>query len=97
MRRAASVARADMKFAAKHPQLADQLFERRGYGRTSRRLRLLSRVPGLPRVVARLAVSAAEIGLKTPLRSSPTLSHFFTGAYLVTYWSAIRSEGGPRL
>jgi glycosyltransferase involved in cell wall biosynthesis len=97
MRRAASVARADMRFAAKHPQLADQLFERRGYGRTSRRLRLLSRVPGLPRVVARLAVSAAEIGLKTPLRSSPTLSHFFTGAYLVTYWSAIRSEGGPRL
>lgn len=97
MRRAASVARADMRFAAKHPDLARELFERRGYGRTSRRLRLLSRVPGLPTVIAGIAVSAAEIGLKTPLRSSPTLSHFFTGAYLVTYWSAIRSEGGPRL
>ena len=94
MRRARNVARADMRFAAKHPALAAELFARRGAGRTSRRLRLLSRLPLVPAMIGPLAVAAAELGLKTPLRSSRKLSHFFTGAYLVTYWSAVRALGG---
>lgn len=94
MRRAKCVARADLRFAAKHPQLARELMERRGLGRNSRRLRLLSRLPVVPAVLSGLAVSSAEIGLRTRFRSSRKLAYFFNGAYLVTYWAALRAAGG---
>lgn len=94
MRRAKSVARADIRFAAKHPQLARELMERRGLGRNSRKLRLLSRLPVVPSVLSGLAVSSAEIGLRTRFRSSRKLAYFFNGAYLVAYWAALRAARG---
>ena len=94
MRRAKSVARADLRFAAKHPHLARELMERRGLGRNSRKLRLLSRLPIVPGILSHVAVSSAEIGLRTRFRSSRTLAYFFNGAYLVTYWAALRAAGG---
>lgn len=94
MRRARSTAKADLEFAAKHPRLSRDLFERRGASRISNRLRLLSRMPFLPQIVAETATIAAEIALRTPLRSSPKLTRLFNAAYLLTYWAAVRRNGG---
>lgn len=90
VRRARDVADGDLYFATKHPELAAELFDRRGLGRTSWRLRLLSRTALLRSLFVWLVVAASEIGLRTPFRSSRKLAHLFTGAYLVTYWAAIR-------
>jgi hypothetical protein len=94
MRRARSTAEADLAFAAKHPQLEADLFELRGASLISKRLRLLSRLPLLPHILAETATAAAEIGLHTPLRSSRALARLFNSAYLLTYWSTVRRNGG---
>lgn len=94
MRRARSTAKADIEFAAKHPEFGRDLFERRGAALISNRLRFLSRMPVLPHIVAEIATIAAEIALHTPLRSSPKLSRLFNSAYLLTYWSTVRRNGG---
>ena len=94
MRRARRTANADLEFATKHPQLGRELFERRGASQISKRLRLLSQVPLCPRVLAQVATIMAEIGLRTPMRSSRKLARLFNSAYLLTYWSAVRKKGG---
>jgi glycosyltransferase involved in cell wall biosynthesis len=91
MRRARSVAEADVQFADKHPELAEELFERRGLGKISRKLELLSRAPLLPQILGTLVVSASAVALRTPFRSSRSLAYLFNAAYLVTYWSALRA------
>lgn len=94
MRRARATANADLEFAAKHPKLARDLFERRGALEISGRLRLLSRIPLAPRIFSEAAAFVAEIGLRTPARSSRKLTRLFNSAYVLTYWSTIRKEGG---
>lgn len=94
IRRARSIAEADLHFAAKHPQLGRELFDRRGASRISRRLRLLSGVPLLPALFGEAAGCLAEIGLRTPIRSSKPLSRLFHSAYALTYWSTVRRNGG---
>jgi len=94
MRRAQSTANADLEFAAKHPQLGRDLFERRGASEISTRLRLLSHVPFFPRILAEAATVVAEIGLRTPMRSSRKLTRLFNSAYLLTYWSTVCKKGG---
>lgn len=94
MRRARSTANADLQFAAKHPQVGRDLFQRRGALLISNRLRLLSQIPVLHRIVAEAATVAAEIGLHTPWRSSSKLARLFNSAYLLTYWSTVRRNGG---
>lgn len=90
MRRARSVAEADIRFALKHPQLARTLFEQRGLGKFSWRTGAASRVPGLPRVLRAATVALSELALLTPFRSNPALGQIFNWAYLVNYWSAVR-------
>lgn len=90
MRRASEVARADMHFASKHPDLAEQLFERRGRGGISATLRLLSATPLISRILAPAVVGLSELALRSPFRSSRKLAHLFTATYLVSYWSAMR-------
>jgi len=94
MRRARSTANADLEFAAKHPELGRELFERRGALEISKRLRILSQLPIFPNLFAEAATIVAEIGLRTPMRSSRKLTRLFNSAYLLTYWSTVRKKGG---
>jgi glycosyltransferase involved in cell wall biosynthesis len=96
MRRARSTANADLAFAAKHPEFGRELFEKRGALLISNRLRRLSRIPIFPRIFAEVATCAAEIGLRTPLRSSPGLARLFHSAWLLAYWSEVRRNGTQR-
>lgn len=95
MERARRAVAADLLFVRKHPQLARQLFEEKGYSRPLTRFvyRPLARLPLLPELLARLAVSIADIALKTPLRSSRLVARFFSGARSVVYWSTLRISG----
>jgi len=95
MARARRAVAADLHFVRKHPDLARQLFEQKGYSRPVTRFvyRPLARVPLLPQILAWLAVEVAELALKTPLRSSRTVARFFSGARALTYWSALRDSG----
>ena len=95
MARARRAVAADLHFVRKHPDLARQLFEQKGYSRPVTRFvyRPLARVPLLPQILAWLAVKVAELALKTPLRSSRTVARFFSGARALTYWSALRDSG----
>ena len=89
LRRARTLAKSDLMFAAKHPRLARELFDRRGAGRISPRVRLLSRIPLAPQLLGAAAGSIAEVGLRTRFRSSKTLAYLFFGAWQVAYWAAL--------
>ena len=92
MARARQAVGADLHFVRKHPDLARQLFERKGYGRPRTRLiyRPLARIPLLPELIAAVAVGVADVTLKTPLRSSRMVARFFSGARALAYWSELR-------
>ena len=91
--RAGKLAHADLQFAAKHPDLGAELFERRGASRLRRPIGLLCHIPGVRRLLARLAGWTVEIGLRTPFRSSRNLSRLFHVGYALSYWSEIRRNG----
>ena len=95
MERARRAVAADLHFVRKHPQLARDLFERKGLSRPLTRFvyRPLASIPLLPQLLAYLAVGAAELALKTPFRSSRAVARFFSGARSLAYWSALRSRG----
>ena len=95
MARARRAVAADLHFVRKHPELAKQLFERKGLSRALTRLVYLplARIPWLPEVIARLAVAIADLALKTSFRSSRTVARFFSGARSLAYWSALRASG----
>jgi len=95
MERANRAVAADLLFVRKHPQLARQLFEEKGYSRPLTRFvyRPLARIPLVPELLAQLAVRIADAALKTPVRSSRIIARFFSGARAVTYWSALRASG----
>ena len=95
MERARRAVAADLRFVRKHPELARELFERKGMSRPLTRLvyRPLARIPLLPELIAGLAIEVAELALKTPFRSSRTVARFFSGARSLAYWSALRASG----
>jgi glycosyltransferase involved in cell wall biosynthesis/peptidoglycan/xylan/chitin deacetylase (PgdA/CDA1 family) len=95
MERSRRAVAADLQFVRKHPELARQLFERKGYSRPLTRLvyRPLARIPLLPDLLARLAIGVAEIALKTPFRSSRAVARFFSGTRSLAYWSTLRANG----
>lgn len=95
MARARHAVAADRHFVRKHPELAAQLFERKGYSRPLTRLvyRPLARIPLLPNLIAWLAVQVADVALKTPFRSSRLVARFFSGARSLVYWSALHASG----
>ena len=94
MERARRAVAADLHFVRKHPQLARELFERKGLSRPLARFvdRPLARVPMLPEMIARLAVWVADVALKTPFRSNRIIARFFSGARSLAYWSALRTS-----
>lgn len=94
MRRSRRLADADLQFAAKHPELGPELFDRRGASRMSRKVRLLSRIPLFPSLFGQVVTCAAEIGLRTPFRSSPHLARLFLAGYALNYWSTVQKNGG---
>src|SRR5205814_7555150 len=95
IRRAPLRAAGDVRLARKHPEITRSLYEARGVARWSTRFVFapLSAIPLVPRLFAALATPLAEIGLKTPFRSSRTLSRFFLTARAVAYWAALRRLG----
>jgi glycosyltransferase involved in cell wall biosynthesis/peptidoglycan/xylan/chitin deacetylase (PgdA/CDA1 family) len=95
MERARRAVAADVHFVRKHPQLARELFERKGLSRPLARFvyRPLARVPLLPDLIARLAAGVADFALKSPFRSSRMIARFFSGARSLAYWSALRANG----
>lgn len=96
MARAPRAAAADLRFAAKNPQYARELFDRRGRSTRLGRFvyRPLSRIPLASRALSSLALWAAAIAPGTPFRSSRLLARFYSGARTMTYWSALRRLGG---
>jgi len=95
IRRAPLRATGDIRLARKHPEIARSLFEARGISRWSTRYVFgpVSAIPFIARLWAAMATPIAELGLKTPLRSSRTLSRFFLGARAALYWAALRRLG----
>jgi glycosyltransferase involved in cell wall biosynthesis len=96
--RARRSARAELRLLAKHPELGGELNEWAGALRISKRLRLLARVPIVPRVLVSAATWVAEAAMRTPLRSSRKLTRLCNLAYTVNYWSSVqRTRGIPRV
>ena len=95
IRRAPLRAAGDVRLARKHPEVIGALFEARGISRSSTRLVFgpLSQIPALARLWALVATPIATFGLKTPFRSSRTLSRFFLGARAAVYWAELRRLG----
>jgi glycosyltransferase involved in cell wall biosynthesis/peptidoglycan/xylan/chitin deacetylase (PgdA/CDA1 family) len=95
MRRAPLRAVGDIRLARKHPSVARALFEARGISRWSTRAVFgpLSAVPLFPQLLAAFATSIADIGLRTPLKSSRILSRFFLGSRAILYWASLRRFG----
>ena len=95
MERARRAVAADLHFVRKHPELARELFERKGFSRplTSLVYRPLARIPLFPQFIAWLAVEIAEFAIKTPFRSSRTVARFFSGARALAYWSELHAKG----
>lgn len=88
--RAVRAADSEARLVAKHPELRSALFEWSGGANMSNRLRFLSRLPLLPKIVTEVAVIATKFGTRLPLRLSPRLQHLCDAAYALNYWAAMR-------
>lgn len=88
--RAVRSANSEARLLGKHPELRSALFEWSGGATMSDRLRFLSRLPLLPRIVTEVAVIATKVGSRLPLRSSRELQKLCDAAYALNYWSAMR-------
>ena len=98
MDRAGQLAVADMRLAAKHPELGRKLFLHRAARRSrSQRLtyRVLSTSPAAAALVTNAAVRLCELALRTRFRSNPLLARAFIGACSIAYWSNLRKLAGP--
>ncbi len=96
LKRAFLSARADVKFARRHPQYARALFALNHGSRKMTRLvyRPLARIPLVPQVLAAIAGALASVALKTPLRSNRQIARLYYGARQVLYWSGVQQHGG---
>ena len=95
MARARRSVAADLRFLRKHPHLARELFERKGFSQSLTRFIYLplAGVPGLSNLAARTAVGIADFALHTPFRSSRLIARLFSGARSFEYWSALQNSG----
>ena len=95
MDRAGLAAAADVRFIRKHPGLASELLERKGFSRPLTRLvyRPLARIPLIAGLLAGMAVRVADGALKTPAKSNRIIARFFSGARSLAYWSALQESG----
>ena len=95
MDRAGLAAAADVRFIGKHPGLASELLERKGFSRPLTRLvyRPLARIPLIAGLLAGMAVRVADGALKTPAKSNRIIARFFSGARSLAYWSALQESG----
>lgn len=99
MRRLSRWAAADVRFARKHPHLAQELFRSRGAGRPATRFlyRPLSRIPLFANAAAAVGVRLSEWALTTRFRSSRTIARLFSASRAIAYWQHLRASGGvPR-
>ena len=94
MTRAPRAVAGELHFLTKHPQFSRELFDARGMGTRLGRLAYLplSRVPLVAKLVTWSALWAAELGLKTPLRSNRLLARYFSGSRSVAFWAAMRAQ-----
>ncbi|NUR45129.1 MAG: glycosyltransferase family 2 protein [Sphingomonas sp.] len=98
MDRASHLAAADIRLAAKHPELGRRLFLHRAERRSrSQRLtyRILSASPAVAALLASAMVRVCGVALQTRFRSSPLLARAFIGASSIAYWSNVRKLAGP--
>ena len=98
MDRANHLAVADIRLAAKHPELGRRLFLHRAERRSRlQRLtyRILSASPAVAALMGNAMVRICEVALQTRFRSSPLLARAFIGASSITYWSNVRKLAGP--
>ena len=95
MDRAGLAAAADVRFIRKHPGLASELLERKGFSRPLTRLvyRPLARIPLIAGLLAGMAVRVADGALKTPAKSKRIIARFFSGARSLADWSALQESG----
>jgi glycosyltransferase involved in cell wall biosynthesis/peptidoglycan/xylan/chitin deacetylase (PgdA/CDA1 family) len=86
---------ADLRFVRKHPDLARELFERKGASLPLTRMLYLplARIPLLPEMLAGLAIRLADGAMTTRLRSSRIIARIFSGARTLGYWAALRRNG----
>ena len=96
LERAYLSARADVKFARRHPGWTRALYALNHGGTKMTRLvyRPLARIPLLPKLLASAAALLAGAALKTPLRSNRHIARLYYGARQVFYWSGVRASGG---
>jgi glycosyltransferase involved in cell wall biosynthesis len=100
MDRAGQLAVADMRLAAKHPELGRRLFSHRAAQRSRpQRLayRIFSASPVATALIASGAVGLCELALRTRFRSNPLLARAFIDACSIAYWSKLRRAAGPAL
>ena len=100
MDRAGQLAVADIRLAAKHPELGRRLFFHRAAQRSRRQrltYRLFSASPAVTALIANGAVGLCELALRTRFRSNPLLARAFIDACSIAYWSKIRRAAGPDL
>ena len=95
MERVPAAVAAHLRFISKHPDLAWQLVEARGWSKPVTRFlyRPLTRLPLVPQLLSKVAVMAAEMAPMTRFGSSRVLARFFSGACSIAYWSALRRAG----
>lgn len=100
MDRASQLAVADIRLAAKHPELGRRLFFHRAAQRSGpQRLtyRVFSASPAATALIANATVGLCELALRTRFRSNPLLARAFIDACSIAYWSKLRRAAGPAL
>ena len=93
VRRARQSARSEARLLRKHPELRHELIRWSGAASRSKRLRLFSRVPLVPRIAAGCMGIAAAAAVHTPLRASRSLERLCAAAYALNYWASVYREG----
>jgi glycosyltransferase involved in cell wall biosynthesis len=93
VRRARQSARSEARLLRKHPGLRDDLIRWSGAASRSKRLRLLSRVPIVPQIVAGCVAIAATAAARSPLRASSSIEPLCAAAYALNYWASVYREG----
>jgi glycosyltransferase involved in cell wall biosynthesis/peptidoglycan/xylan/chitin deacetylase (PgdA/CDA1 family) len=94
MERAPKAVTGELHFLTKHPQFSREMLDARGMGTRLGRFAYLplSRIPWIARLVRLSALWAAEVGLKTPLRSNRMLARYFSGSRSVAFWAELRAR-----
>jgi glycosyltransferase involved in cell wall biosynthesis len=90
--RGRSSAAAELRLLKKHPGLRLELAEWAGASRLSRKMRLLSSIPVVPRIFASAVSFFADRALRSRPRLGPKLQYLCSAAYTLDYWSAVQRQ-----